>query len=233
MTTLTFSYAVGWRPRTASVPGPPPPRREADSSTVFHGGTPDASCIARWRASRSSNDHAERPDQPPPRFLLEAEVTGGLEHPGNRPGLRPAEDTGDGRPLLRHAVYPAATRPPRKPIEHHSTPTRRCRPTHGRRSLAAAQAAPAVHRRLQCRRLRGPLSRRAPSMTSAPGNVLSGQATARTLDHGLGSGPAPRPPRNQQSTMLALGRADASAQLRPAAMRDPLPGNASWERRPT
>ena len=39
------------------------------------------------------------------RFLLEAEITGGLEHPGIVPvyGLG---TYGDGRPLLRHAVHP-------------------------------------------------------------------------------------------------------------------------------
>ena len=38
------------------------------------------------------------------RFLIEAEITGGLEHPGHRPGLRPGH-LRRRPPLLRHAVH--------------------------------------------------------------------------------------------------------------------------------
>ena len=38
------------------------------------------------------------------RFLIEAEITGGLEHPGDRPGLRPGH-LRRRPPLLRHAVH--------------------------------------------------------------------------------------------------------------------------------
>ena len=54
------------------------------------------SCTARWRSSRSSTSTpTTRPAAP--RFLLEAEITGGLEHPGIVPvyGLG---TYGDGRP---------------------------------------------------------------------------------------------------------------------------------------
>ena len=66
------------------------------------------------------------------RFLLEAEITGGLEHPGDRPGLRPGHLRR--RPaVLRHAVHPAATAS-RRPSSA-STPTRRLKNDPGRRSL--------------------------------------------------------------------------------------------------
>ena len=55
-----------------------------------------ASSIAKWPSSRSFDQHADDPNSRQ-RFLLEAEITGGLEHPGIVPvyGLG---TYGDGRP---------------------------------------------------------------------------------------------------------------------------------------
>ena len=67
------------------------------------------------------------------RFLLEAEITGGLEHPG----IVPVYGLGtyaDGRPVLRHAVHPG--REPQGGHRRASTPTRRTRGDPGRRALA-------------------------------------------------------------------------------------------------
>ena len=92
------------------------------------------------------------------RFLLEAEITGGLEHPGIVPvyGLG---TYGDGRPFYAmrfirgDSLKEAADR-------FHGDESLRSDP--GRRVARAAQAAAAVHRRLQRHRLRALARRAAP-----------------------------------------------------------------------
>ena len=100
------------RPSTATTPTAPPATPSARppataSGSASCGPTPGAawapsswrwtpSCTARWPSSRSSTSHADDPASRQ-RFLLEAEITGGLEHPGIVPvyGLG---TYGDGRP---------------------------------------------------------------------------------------------------------------------------------------
>ena len=93
------------------------------------------SCTARWRSSRSSTA-TPTTRSAGTRFLLEAEITGGLEHPG----IVPVYGLGtyaDGRPLLRHAVHPG--RQPQGGDRAASTPTQRSKPTRagGRWSCAS------------------------------------------------------------------------------------------------
>ena len=149
----------GRRPHRPATPSarPPPTASGSASSGLMPGAawarcsspsTP--SCTARWRSSRSSTS------TPTTRSAasgssLEAEITGGLEHPGIVPvyGLG---TYGGGRPyyamrfIRGDSLKEAIDRLPRT-IEALKTDP-------GRRVAGAAQAAPPVHRRLQRHRLR-------------------------------------------------------------------------------
>ena len=158
----------------------------------------------------------DRADDPASRarFLIEAEITGGLEHPGIVPvyGLG---THGDGRPYyamrfirgdsLKEAIdhFHAASRSPAGP---------------GRRSLELPQAAAPIHRRLQRHRLR-PLPRRAPPRHQA--GQYHGRQARRDPGRRLGAGQG----RAATSSRARIGRADAPAVL---GQRDAetLPGSA-------
>ena len=148
------------------------------------------------------------------RFLLEAEITGGLEHPG----IVPVYGLGtyaDGRPYLRDAVHQG-----RQPQGgHRPLPRRRGVEARPRPSIAgAAQAAAPVPRRLQRDRLR-PQPRRAAPRPQA-GQHHARQAR-RDAGGRLGAGQGDRPGRSRLDR-----RADAGAQSRPAAVAETLPGCA-------
>ena len=87
------------------------------------------------------DQHADDPGSRA-RFLLEAEITGGLEHPGDRPGLRPGGLRR--RPaVLRHAVHPR--RQPqgcRRPLPRRWCAEGRSRPPLARAAQAACGGSP-------------------------------------------------------------------------------------------
>ena len=155
---------------------------------------------------RILDDHADDPTSRQ-RFLLEAEVTGGLEHPGIVPvyGLG---TYGDGRPYYAMRFIRGDSL--KEAIEHfHADPALQTDP--GRRSLE-------LHKLLRrfidvCNAIDyAHCSRRVASRHQA-GQCAGGQAR-RDADHGLGSGQAHGPIR------CSLGRADASAQLGQRQCRD-------------
>ena len=94
------------------------------------------SCIARSRSSRSSPQHADDPTSRA-RFLIEAEVTGRLEHPG----IVPVYGLGQQRPgpaVLRHAVRPRP-RASRRPSTAFTRPTAKPGRDPAERALALRQ----------------------------------------------------------------------------------------------
>ena len=115
------------------------------------------------------------------RFVVEAEITGRLEHPGHRAGLRPG-DLRRRPPVLRHAVHPR-----RQPQVGHRavSPGRGERPRPRRADPGAAEAVAAVPRRLQRDRL-CPQPGRAASRPEA-GQHHAGQVR-RDAGGGLGPG---------------------------------------------
>ena len=164
------------------------------------------------------DQHADDPTSRQ-RFLLEAEITGGLEHPGIVPvyGLG---TYGDGRPyyamrfIKGDSLKEADRAVPRRP-----RPEERPRPPIAR----VAQAAAAVHGRLQRDRLR-PLPRR-PAPRHQAGQHHRRQAW-RNAGRGLGPGQGYR-----QGRAWRRG-ADAHAQLGQRQRRDAARLSA-WGRRPT
>ena len=189
--------------------GPTPGAAWAPSSSPS---TP--SCTARWPSSRSSTSTpTTRPAAQ--RFLLEAEITGGLEHPGIVPvyGLG---TYGDGRPYYAMRFIRGDSL--KEAIERfHADESLQARP---RPPVAgAAQAAAAVHRRLQRDRLR-PQPRRAAPRHQA-GQRHRRQAR-RDAGGRLGPGQAAGPGRARRRRR----RADADARPRPAASAETLPGSA-------
>ena len=93
--------------------------------------------------------HADDPNSRQ-RFLLEAEITGGLEHPGIVPvyGLG---TYGDGRPYYAMRFIRGDSL--KEAIEHfHSNTTLKKSP--GERRLELRKLAPPIYRRLQCDRVR-------------------------------------------------------------------------------
>ena len=155
------------------------------------------------------------------RFLIEAEITGGLEHPGIVPvyGLG---TYGDGRPYYAMRFIKGDSL--KEAIERfHGDAGTEGRP--GPAVAGAAQALAAVHRRLQRDRLR-PQPRR-----PAPGHQ-AGQHHRRQArrDAGgrLGPGQAAGPGRAGERQR----RADARRRARPAAAPTRCPA-ARWARRPT
>ena len=133
-------------------------------------------------------EHADEP-RSQARFLLEAEITGGLEHPG----IVPVYGLGhyaDGPALLRHAV-----RPGRQPQGgHRAVPCRRRpAPRPGRADAGPAQAPAPVHRRLQCARLCPQPGRAAPRPQAGQHHARPLRRDAdRRLGPGQGDGPAER-----------------------------------------
>ena len=177
------------------------------------------SCIARWRSSRSSTSR-RRPDQPA-RFLLEAEVTGGLEHPGIVPvyGLGTYSD---GRPYYamrfirgdrcrRRSTSFTAMRAPRR--------------TRAARSLELRKLLRRFTGRLQCHRLCAQPRRAAPRHQA--GEYHRRQAR-RDAGSRLGAGQA----RHGREPPNCRSERHCSAEDRPAESAETLPG-APWERRPT
>ena len=146
------------------------------------------------------------------RFLVEAEITGGLEHPGVVPvyGLG---TYGGGRPYYAMRFIRGDSL--KEAIEHFHA--RRRAEERPRPPLAgAAQAAPPLPRRLQRHRLR-PLPRRAPPRPQA-GQHHPGQAR-RDAGGGLGPGQGHRPGR-------PVGRRADASRRRRAASSETLPGSA-------
>ena len=143
------------------------------------------SCAARSRSSRSRTSYADDPESRA-RFLLEAEITGGLEHPG----IVPVYGLGhyaDGRPFYAMRFIRGDSL--KEAIERfHSRQTTRARP--GRARAGVAAAAPPVHRRLQRGGLR-PQPRR-PAPRPQAGQHHAGPVR-RDAGRRLGPGQADRP----------------------------------------
>ena len=157
------------------------------------------------------DSHADDPTSRQ-RFLLEAEITGGLEHPGIVPvyGLG---TYGDGRPYYAMRFIRGDSL--KEAIERfHADAALEARP---RPAVAgAAQAAAAVHRRLQRHRLR-PQPRRAPPRHQA-GQHHRRQArrdAGRRLGPGQGHRAESDPASGERTLMPSLGqrqRRDAAGQ---------------------
>ena len=177
------------------------------------------SCTARWRSSRSSRT------TPTTRSAasgssLEAEITGGLEHPGIVPVYGLGTYAG-GRPYYAMRFIKGDSL--KEAIEQfHDDDALKNDP--GRRSLGAAQAPAPLHRRLQRHRLR-PLPRRDAPRHQA-GQHHRGQAR-RDAGGRLGAG-------------QAAGRADPARigerTLMPSSCERIMPRRCPavpWARRPT
>ena len=176
-----------------------------------------ASCTARWRSKQILEKHADDPVSRQ-RFVAEAEITGGLEHPGVVPVYGLGTDA-DGRPyyamrfIKGDSLKEAIDRFHKdEALEARSRP-----PVAG-----AAQAAAPVHRRLQRHRLRA-LPRRDPPRLEA-GQHHRGQAR-RDAGGGLGAGQGGGPGRS-------IGRRADASHRRRAVHRRPCPA-VRWARRPT
>ena len=154
------------------------------------------------------------------RFLIEAEITGGLEHPGIVPvyGLGSTPTAGRFTPCGSSGATASRTPSPR------STPTSRLKTRSGPAVAGAAQAAAPVPRRLQRDRLR-PQPGRAASRHQA-GQHHRGQAR-RDPGGRLGAGQVGGPVRSRRG----VGRADARSPPRPAAVPRRCPARR-WARRP-
>ena len=152
------------------------------------------------------------------RFVVEAEITGGLEHPGVVPvyGLG---TYGGGRPYYAMRFIKGDSL--KEAIDHfHARRDAQERP---RPPLAGtAQAAPPLHRRLQRHRLRA-LPRRDPSRPQA-GQHHPGQAR-RDAGGRLGAGQDRRSGRSRRSASRPSPRRRAGHRRRYPAAR--------WARRPT
>ena len=156
------------------------------------------------------------------RFLLEAEITGGLEHPGIVPvyGLG---TYGDGRPVLRHAVHPG-----RQPQGgHRALPRRR-----GARSATPAARSLELRKLLRrfidvCNAIDYAHSRGRAAPRHQAGQRHRRQAR-RDPGRRLGPGQAARPGRAGGR----LGRADADALLGQRHRPRRCPARP-WARRPT
>ena len=157
----------------------------------------------------------DRADDPTSRFrfLIEAQITGGLEHPGIVPvyGLG---TYGDGRPyyamrfIRGDSLKEAIDALPRR-VQGGAARSRH----HGLARPRAPQAAPPIHGRLQRHRV-CPLARRAPPRHQA-GEYHRGQAR-RDPGRRLGTGQADRPRRAGNR----LGRAAADAVIGQREFRD-------------
>ena len=166
------------------------------------------------------DDHADDPTSRQ-RFLLEAEVTGGLEHPGIVPvyGLG---TYGDGRPYYAMRFIRGDSL--KEAIERfHADAALQTRP---RPAVAgAAQAAAAVHRRLQRHRLRPQPRRAAPRHQAGQHHRRQARRDAgRRLGPGQADGPVRAGVRSGERTLVP---SSASGSRRDAA------GLARWARRPT
>ena len=223
------------RPRTATPTAPPPTpsaRPPATASgSASSGPTPGAawgpsswrstpSCTARWRSSRSSTT---TPTTRPAASgsSLEAEITGGLEHPGIVPvyGLG---TYGDGRPYYAMRFIRGDSL--KEAIERfHADEALKDDP--GRRSLELRKLLRRftdVCNAIDYAHCRGVLHR-----DIKPGNIIVGKhGETLVVDWGLAKAAGPG---------RAVGRrrrADADARPRPAAAPRRCPA-APWARRPT
>ena len=143
------------------------------------------------------------------RFVLEAEITGGLEHPGIVPvyGLG---SYGDGRPYYAMRFIRGDT----PQGGHRRLPRRRVAEDRPRQAVAGpAQAAAAVRRRLQRDRLRPQPGRPAP-------RHQAGQRDRRQARRDPGGRLGPGQGDGQVGGRLASGRADADAVLGQRLGRD-------------
>ena len=171
--------------RGPAVPGPPAPRPGGPREPSSSPSTP--SSTARSPSSRSWTDHADDPDSRS-RFLLEAEITGGLEHPGIVPVYGLGHHA-DGRPyyamrfIRGDSLKEAIAALPRR-----GRPAGRPRPP----VAGPAEAPPAVPRRLQRDRVR-PQPGRPPPRPQA--GQHHGRQARRDPGRRLGPGQADRPGR--------------------------------------
>ena len=141
--------------RRTAIPNPAAPRPAADWGPFSWRSTP--SCIARWRLKQILDSHADDPDSRH-RFLMEAEITGGLEHPG----IVPVYGLGtyaDGRPYYAMRFIRGESLKEAIDRFHKDEGLKK---ESGRRVAGTAQALAAVHRRLQRHRLRAFAGRVAP-----------------------------------------------------------------------
>ena len=201
------------------------------SGSASSGPTPGAAWApSSWPSTRELNrevalkqildHHADDPTSRQ-RFLLEAEITGGLEHPGIVPvyGLG---TYGDGRPYYAMRFIRGDSL--KEAIDRfHADEALKTRP---RPAVAgAAQAAAAVPRRLQRDRLRPQPGRAAP-------RHQAGQHHRRQVRRDAGGRLGPGQGRWAGPSRRPTGRADAGAQLGQRQRRDAARA-APWARRPT
>ena len=169
------------------------------------------SSTARWRSSRSSTDHADDPVSRQ-RFLLEAEITGGLEHPGIVPvyGLGTYDD---GRPFYAMRFIRGDTL--KEAIERfHADADCRTIPDDGRWN---SQAPPPFPRRLQRDRLCPQPGRPAPGHQAGQHDVGQHGETL-VVDWGLAKAGAGRPDvRRRTSGRFVPSSASGSAETLPGS----------------
>ena len=157
------------------------------------------------------------------RFVLEAEITGRPGASRDRPGLRPGQ-LRRRTSVLRHAVHPR-----RQPQGgHRRVPRRRVAQGRSRPAVAGvAEAAAAVHRRLQRDRLRPQPRESSTATSSRPTSSLGKHGETLVVDWGLAkadrAGPEAGRRSDERTLMPLVGQRIAET----------LPGLGDRDARPT